>query len=100
MQRSLKSIAADGLEEAQGTANMRVRTWQNEVMQVTLLRDWQTIQRRALARRQASEAVLGHLLSKLSSGARGPDLLVQTTMGQLARESSTVVQMLAILRPK
>ena len=83
VQRSLKSIAADGLEEAQGTANMRVRTWQNEVMQVTLLKDWQTIQKRSLARRQASETVLGHLVSKLPSGARGADLLVETTMGQL-----------------
>ena len=83
VQRSLRSIAADGLEEAQGTANMRVRTRQNEVMQVTLLRDWQTIQGSAHARRQASETVLRHLLSKLPNGARGADLLVETTMGQL-----------------
>ena len=83
VQRSLRSIAADGLEEAQGTSNMRVRTRQNEVMQVTLLRDWQTIQESARARRQASETVLRHLLSKLANGARGADLLVETTIGQL-----------------
>ena len=83
VQRSLRSIAADGLEEGQGTTNMRVRTRQNEVMQVTLLKDWQTIQRSALARRQASETVLRHLLSKLPNGARGADLLVETTIGQL-----------------
>ena len=83
VQRSLKSIASDGLEETQGTANMRVRTQRNEVIQVTLLKDWQTIQRSALARRQASETVLLHLLSKLPNGARGADLLVETTMGQL-----------------
>ena len=83
VQRSLKSIAADGLEEMRGTANMRVSTRQNEVMQVTLLKDWQTIQTSALARRQASETVLRHLLSKLPNGARGADLLVQTTIGQL-----------------
>ena len=83
VQRSLTSIAADGLEDVQGTANMRVRTRQNEVMQVTLLKDWQTIQRSALARRQASETVLRHLLSKLPNGRRGADLLVETTIGQL-----------------
>ncbi len=83
VQRSLRSIAADGLEESQGTANMRVRTRQNEVMQVTLLKDWSTILRSAQARRQASEAVLQHLLSKLPSDARGADLLVETTIGQL-----------------
>ena len=84
VQRSLTSIAADGLEEAQGSASMRVRTRQSEVMQVTLLKDWQTIQRSALARRQASETVLRHLLSKLSKDERGGDLLVSTTIGQLA----------------
>ena len=83
VQRSLRSIAADGLEEAQGTANMRVRTGRNEVMQVTLLKDWSIIQNSAQARRQASETVLRHLLSKLAAGARGADLLVETTMGQL-----------------
>ena len=83
VQRSLKSIASDGMEEAQRTANLRVRTWQNEVMQVTLLKDWQTIQKSAQARRQAAETVLRHLLSKLPSGARGADLLVETTIGQL-----------------
>ena len=83
VQRGLRSIAADGLEESQGTANMRVRTQRNEVMQVTLLRDWQTIQRSAQTRRQAADTVLGHLLSKLPSDARGADLLVETTMGQL-----------------
>ena len=83
MQRSLRSIAADGLEESQGTANMRVRTRQNEVMQVTLLKDWSTILRSAQARRQASETVLRHLLSKLTNDARGADLLVETTIGQL-----------------
>ena len=83
VQRSLTSIAADGLEEAQGTANIRVRTRQNEVLQVTLLKDWQTIQRSALARHRASETVLRHLLSKLPNGVRGADLLVETTIGQL-----------------
>ena len=83
VQRSLTSIATDGLEEAQGIANMRVRTLQNEVMHVTLLKDWQTIQRSALARRQASETVLRLLLNKLPSGERGADLLVETTIGQL-----------------
>ena len=89
VQRSLTSIASDGLEEARGTSNMRVRTRQNEVMQVTLLKDWRTIQRSALARRLASETVLRHLLSKLPNGARGADLLVETTIGQLIDSLST-----------
>ena len=82
VQQGLRSIAA-GLEESQGTANMRVRTQRNEAMQVTLLRDWQTVQKSAQTRRQAAEAVLAHLLSKLPSDARGADLLAETTLGQL-----------------
>ena len=83
VQRSLKRIAADGLEQEHGTANMRVRTLKNEVMQVTLLKDWATIRKSAHARHDASETVLRHLLSKLPNGARGADLLVEITVGQL-----------------
>ena len=83
VQQSLSSIAKDGLEDAQETANMRLRTLRNEVVQVTLLKDWRTIQRSALARRRAAETVLRHLLSKVDKGKRGADLLVETTMGQL-----------------
>ena len=83
VQRSLKRIAADGLEQAHGTANMRVRTLRNEVMQVTLLKDWRTVEKSAGDRHSASETVLHHLLSKLPRGERGADLLVDTTVGQL-----------------
>ena len=83
VQRSLKRLAADGLEQEHGTANMRVRTLKNEVMQVTLLKDWATIRKSAGDRHDASETVLQHLLSKLPNGARGADLLVETTVGQL-----------------
>ena len=83
VQRSLRSVAAGGSEDAQGAANLRARTGRNEVMQVTLLREWNVVHSSALARRQAAEAVIRHLLSKLPSGARGADLLVETTVGQL-----------------
>ena len=83
VQRSLKRIAADGQERAHGTTNMRVRTLKNEVMQVTLQKDWATIRKSARDRHDASETVLRHLLSNLPNGARGADLLVETTVGQL-----------------
>ncbi len=83
VQRSLKRLAADGLEQEHGTANMRVRTLRNEVMQVTLLKHWRAVQKSAGDRHSASEMVLQHLLSKLPNGARGVDLLVDTTVGQL-----------------
>ena len=62
---------------------MRVRTRRREVMQVTLLQDWRTIQDSAETRRQAASIVLRHLLSRLANGSRGADLLVETTLGQL-----------------
>ena len=83
VQRSLKSIAVDAFEAGENRANMRVRTGRNEVLHVTLLTDWTSVRDSALRRRQAAETVLAHLLSKLDMGARGADLLVETTVGQL-----------------
>ena len=83
VQRSLKSIVGDGFERGEYRANMRVRTGRNEVMRVTLLTDWSSVRDSALRRRQAAETVLAHLLQKLDRGARGADLLVETTVGQL-----------------
>ena len=83
VQRSMKSIAADGLEKGGNNTNVHVRTRRNEVMHVTLITDWSSVNDSALGRRQAAEMVLGHLLSKLPRGARGADLLVETTVGQL-----------------
>ena len=83
VQRSVKSIATDGLEDGHRESNMRVRTRRHEIMQVTLLKDWHTIQSSAEMRREASWTVLQHLLAKVPSGTRGADLLVETTIGQL-----------------
>ncbi len=83
VQRSMRSIAADGLEKGDHKTNVRVRTRRNELMHVTLLTDWISVRSSALGRRQAAEVVMGHLLSKLPRGARGADLLVETTVGQL-----------------
>ena len=83
VQRSLRSIAADDREDTQGTGSLRLRTLRNETVQVTLMQEWRALQRTAEIRRQAAGTVLQHLLSSLPQGARGADLLVETTMGQL-----------------
>ncbi len=93
VQRSLKSIAGDGLEKGENRTNMRVRTGGNEVMHITLLTDWSSVRDSSLRRRQAADSVLRHLLSKLDRGARGADLLVETTVGQLT-EALTFGQLL------
>jgi ATP-dependent DNA helicase RecQ len=83
VQRSMRSIAAAGREEGQGEPNMRIRTRRHEIMQVTLLKDWHTIQTSAQTRRNAAWTVLQSLLANLPNGTRGADLLVETTLGHL-----------------
>ena len=83
VQRSLRSLAADGRDGANASYNLRVRTSRSEVIQVTLMQDWQTIEKTAAERRSAANTILEQLLSKIPRGTRGTDILVQTTMGEL-----------------
>ena len=52
-------------------------------MQVTLQREWRTLEKIAEQRRTAAKLLLDHLLSRLPRGSRGTDLLAETTMGKL-----------------
>ena len=83
VQRTLKSMAADQGEEGDSTASIRVRATGNEISQITLMRDWRSVEQSARRRRRAAEQALDHLLARLPANARGADLLVETTMGNL-----------------
>ena len=55
----------------------------SETLQVTLQRDWGTLDKIAELRRAAANRLLDHLLNRLPPGSRGTDLLAETTMGKL-----------------
>ncbi len=82
LRRILRSIANDGRGEG-GGGSLGVRGRDLETVQVTLLREWELLERMAAARRAAARLILDHLLSRMPPGSRGTDLLAETTLGKL-----------------
>lgn len=97
--RLLRSLAKDGRNESSGVGSLRLKNLDAETVQVTLQRDWQTLEKAAQQRRTAAAHLLTHLLGRLQ-GQRGTDLLAETTLGDLtAAIESDLVLMAEIKDP-
>ena len=83
LRRIVRSIGADGRGEGGGGGSLAVRSRDAETLQVTLQREWGALVKTAELRRAAAQLLLDHLLSTLSQGIRGTDLLAETTLGKL-----------------
>ena len=83
LRRILRSIAADGRGEGGGGGSLSVRGRDQEMVHMTLLRQWGQLEKMAEVRRAAAGRILEHLLASLPSGSRGTDLLAETTLGKL-----------------
>lgn len=81
--RLLRSISTDGRSEDGGVGSLRIKRLNTETVQVTLQREWQTLEKTARLRRVAAELLLTHFLGCLPQGQRGTDLLAETTLGKL-----------------
>lgn len=81
--RILKSLANDGRGEESGVGSLGLRRLDADTVQVTLQRQWVTLEKTARLRRTAAELLLTHLLGCLAPGQRGTDLLAETTLGKL-----------------
>ena len=79
----VRSIAADGRGEGGGGGSLGLRGRDRETVQVTLQRDWGPLAKTAELHRTDAGLLLDHLLSALPQGARGTDLLAESTMGKL-----------------
>jgi ATP-dependent DNA helicase RecQ len=75
----------DGRSDDGGLGSIRIKKLDRETVQITLQRDWRDLDRTAKLRRTGAAALLNHLLSTLPDGARGNDLLAETTLGKLRR---------------
>jgi len=84
VRRIIKSISEDGRGDG-GIGSLRLRSRDSENLQITLQRDWPALKATAEIRRAAAARVLAHLLDCLPPGARGKNLLADTTMGELMR---------------
>ncbi len=83
LRRILRSIAHDGRGEGGGAGSLRIRERDAETVQVTLQREWPTLEEIASRRREGAKRLLDHLLACLPPGTLGTDLLAETTLGKL-----------------
>ena len=81
--RILGSIAADGRSDDGGRGSLRLRRLDAECIELTLQRSWSLLDRTAALRRTAARRALDHFLDTLPKGARGADLLAESTLGKL-----------------
>ncbi len=79
----LRGIARDGRGQDGGKGKISLRTASRNTLLVTLERPWKTVAQTAELRRAAAGLLLEHLIGRLDKGARGKDLQVDTTVGDL-----------------
>ena len=79
----VRGIAQDGRSQDGGRGNISLRKASRNTFMVTLARSWKTVQETAKLRWLAAELLLVHLTERLDKGARGKDLQVETTVGDL-----------------
>jgi ATP-dependent DNA helicase RecQ len=83
LRRVIKSVSIDGRDDDSGLGAFRLRRLDAESVEVTLQRGWDEIESLAEGRRKAAKGLLEHLTASLPQGARGTDLLAETTLGKL-----------------
>jgi len=83
LRQLLASLAGDGRNDEGGLGSIALRRIDAETVSLRLQRDWSALARTAQLRRTAAAHLLGHLLACLPAGARGTDLLAETTLGKL-----------------
>lgn len=79
----VRGIAQDGRGQDGGRGNISLRKASRNTLMVTLVRPWRTVHETAKLRWLAGELLLTYLTGRLDKGARGKDLQVETTLGDL-----------------
>lgn len=79
----VRGMARDGRDQDGGKGNLRLHKVSRNTLVATLQRSWQALEQTSIIRRQAAELLLGDLLRKVAKGARGKDIQVETTLGDL-----------------
>ncbi|MBP9806129.1 MAG: RecQ family ATP-dependent DNA helicase, partial [Candidatus Accumulibacter sp.] len=83
LRQLLASLAGDGRSDDGGLGSIALRRIDAETMSIRLQREWSALAKTAQLRRTAAAYLLAHLLACLPAGARGADLLSETTLGRL-----------------
>ncbi len=83
LDRLLRSIERDGRDSDGGRGNIRLRKLSSKTLEVVLQRSWRVVEQTADVRWMAAEKLLEFLIGKAPAGARGKDIQVETTIGDL-----------------
>jgi ATP-dependent DNA helicase RecQ len=84
LRQIVAGLAGDGRDSADGRGSLNIkRAGDPETLYVSLNRSWSALEKIAGRRRSAAGRLLEHWLSCLPNGARGVDLLAETTLGKL-----------------
>ena len=84
LRQIIKGLEGDGRDNPDGRGSLALkRASDPETVHVTLNRNWGALEKIAERRRSAAGRLLEHWLSCLPGGARGVDLLAETTLGKL-----------------
>ncbi len=85
LRQIIKGLEGDGRDNPDGRGSLALkRASDPETVHVSLNRSWNTLEKIAERRRSAAGRLLDHWLSCLPGGARGIDLLAETTLGKLS----------------
>jgi len=83
LRRLLKCLASDGRDDDNNSGSLALSRIDGESVKITLNREWSKLEKTARLRQNAAQTLFRHLLSCLPAGARGADLLAETTLGNL-----------------
>jgi len=79
----LRGMAQDGRDQEGGRGNLHLRKASRNTLFLRLQRSWFVLEQTASLRRQGAQILLSHLTGKVAKGARGKDLQVETTLGEM-----------------
>jgi ATP-dependent DNA helicase RecQ len=100
--RLLRSLAQDRDGESQQRGSFELRQLNRDYLKLRIRGSytWDQVQRLGDRRRAIASVLLPFLISKLPSGARAKDLLVQTTFGELLKVINGDLELNATIKPE
>ena len=83
IKKILQGLAGDGRDRDGGEGSIRLRILNRDTVRVWLGRSWDKLDKTAERRREGANTILEYLVERVPVGARGKDLAVESTVGDL-----------------
>ena len=83
VEKLIRGVARDGRDDAEGVGSLQVRKTDRQHLSLRLQRSWEKLALTAQLRRKAAAVLLASLTGSAPANARGKDVQVATTLGEL-----------------